>query len=120
MTFKLDISAGEFFELIRPSVLVLSALVSTWVLASARRHRFTTYVAIAWAVVTLFFPLIALPLYLIARLIRRRTDPATRRIRDAQNTEIIARSRASSRTPGVRRNRLFADWLLSIFGSSER
>ncbi|MCM3869140.1 MAG: hypothetical protein ND895_00405 [Pyrinomonadaceae bacterium] len=75
MTFKLDISAGEFFELIRPSVLVLSALVSIWVLASARRHRFTTYVAIAWAVGTLFFPLITLPLYLIARFIRHRNQP---------------------------------------------
>jgi hypothetical protein len=74
VTFKFDISAGEFFELIRPSVLVLSALVSIWVLASARRHRFTTYVAIAWAVGTLFFPLITLPLYLIARFIRRRAE----------------------------------------------
>ncbi len=93
MTFKLDISAGEFFELIRPSVLVLSALVSTWVLASARRHRFTTYVAIAWAVVTLFFPLMALPLYLIARLIRRRSDPA----HDASETRKTLRTSMSRR-----------------------
>ena len=73
MTFKFDISAGEFFELIRPAVLVLSALASIWVLASARRHRFPIYVAIGWALGTLFFPLITLPLYLIARFIRRRS-----------------------------------------------
>jgi hypothetical protein len=73
VTFKFDISAGEFFELIRPSVLVLSAVASIWVLASARRHRFTTYAAFAGALVTLFFPLVTLPLYLIARFIRRRT-----------------------------------------------
>ena len=71
MTFKFDISAGEFFELIRPSVLFLSAFASIWVLASARRHRFPGYVAIGWALGTLFFPLITFPLYLIARFIRR-------------------------------------------------
>lgn len=74
MNFKFDISAGEFFELIRPAVLVLSALVSIWVLASARRHRFPIYVALGWAIGTLFFPLIVLPLYLIARFIRRRSE----------------------------------------------
>jgi hypothetical protein len=73
VTFKLDISAGEFFELIRPSVLVLSALASIWVLASARRHRFVVYVAIGWALGTLFFPLITFPLYLIARFIRQQS-----------------------------------------------
>ncbi|MCM3904272.1 MAG: hypothetical protein ND866_21420 [Pyrinomonadaceae bacterium] len=74
MTLKFDISAGEFFELVRPTVLVLSALASIWVLASARRHRFPNYVAIAWALGTLFFPLITLPLYLIARFIRHRSE----------------------------------------------
>ena len=74
MTFKFDISAGEFFELIRPAVLVLAALVSIWVLASARRHRFPIYFAIGWALGTLFFPLVTFPLYLIAVFIRRRSD----------------------------------------------
>jgi hypothetical protein len=74
VTFKFDISAGGFFELIRPAVLVLSALASIWVLASARRHRSPIYVAIGWALGTLFFPLITLPLYLIARFIRRRGE----------------------------------------------
>lgn len=76
MTFKFDISAGEFFEIIRPAVLVLSAVASAWVLASARRRRFPNYVAIAWALGTLFFPLITLPLYLIARFIRQRAEPS--------------------------------------------
>ncbi len=74
MSFKFDISAGEFFELIRPAALVLSALASIWVLTSARRHRFLNYVAIGWALGTLFFPLITLPLYLIARFIRQRSE----------------------------------------------
>lgn len=74
MNLKFDISAGEFFELIRPTVLVLSALASIWVLASARRHRFPNYVTIGWALGTLFFPLITLPLYLIARFIRHRGE----------------------------------------------
>lgn len=74
MNLKFDISAGEFFELIRPTVLVLSALASIWVLASARRHRSGDFVAIGWALGTLFFPLITLPLYLIARFIRHRSE----------------------------------------------
>jgi hypothetical protein len=73
VTLKLDISAGEFFELIRPTVLVLSAVISVWVLASARRYRFPLYVAIAAALGTLFFPLITLPLFLIARFFHRRS-----------------------------------------------
>ena len=60
-------SAGEFFDLIRPVVLVLSALLSTWVLASARQRGFPTYLSTAWALGTLFFPPIVFPLYLIAR-----------------------------------------------------
>lgn len=74
MIFRFPTSAGEFFELIRPAVLVLSALASIWVLASARRYRFVNYVAITFALGTLFFPLITLPLYLIARFIRRPND----------------------------------------------
>ena len=76
MTFKFELSAGEFFELIRPTVLVLSALASIWVLASARRHRFPNYVVIGWALGTFLFPLITLPLYLIARFTRRSDRPA--------------------------------------------
>ncbi len=76
MTFPTTISAGELFELIRPAVLVLSALLSTWVFASARRQLFSFPVALAWALATLAFPLIVIPLYLIARSGRKRNSRA--------------------------------------------
>jgi len=71
-----QISAGEFFELLRPLALVISALLSTWVLASARRWRFRFAAAIAWAGGTFLFPFIVLPVYLIARFwTKRSTQP---------------------------------------------
>lgn len=77
-----QISAGELFELTRPAAFALSALVSAWVLMSARRHRFSFYAAMAWALSTLFYPLIVLPIYLIIRAHRRRhqfhLQPASR------------------------------------------
>jgi len=76
VNYRLDISAGEFFDLIWPAVLVLSALISTWVLASARK-RFPFYQSLLWALGTLFFPLIVLPLYLVAMLVTRRKAMAT-------------------------------------------
>lgn len=85
MSFKVNISAGEFLEWIRPAALVVSALASIWVLTSARRHRVRDPLAIAWALATLFFPLITLPMYLIARFrsrgrrIQRADHPATLR-----------------------------------------
>ena len=68
---RVNISAGELFELIRPSVLIAAALISTWVLYSARK-RFPLYVALGWALGTLFLPLVVLPVYLIAILLCRR------------------------------------------------
>ena len=70
--------AGEFFDFIRPVVLLISALVSAWVLASARK-RFPLYVAFAWAAGTLFFPLIVAPVYLAVILLWRRPVHAPRR-----------------------------------------
>lgn len=67
-----QISAGELFELTRPAAFALSAFVSAWVLMSARRHRFPFYASMAWALLTLFYPLIVLPVYLIVRAHRRR------------------------------------------------
>ena len=67
MNFHWQISAGEFFDLLRPAALVVSALLSTWVLASARRWSFRSFVAAAWALGTFFLPFVVLPLYLIAR-----------------------------------------------------
>jgi len=73
--FRIDMSAGEFFDLIRPAAIVLAALVSTWVFASARK-RFRTYIALAWAFGTLFLPLIVFPLYLAVLLIWRHATKA--------------------------------------------
>jgi hypothetical protein len=61
-------SAGELFELVRPVISIVSAVVATWVLASARR-RFAIYIAVVIAVGTFFFPLILFPLYLAVLLL---------------------------------------------------
>ena len=75
MNYRLDISAGEFFDLIWPAVLVFSALISAWVLASARK-RFPFYQSLLWALGTLGFPLIVLPLYFVALLMTKRKAAA--------------------------------------------
>lgn len=62
--------AGELFDLIRPVVLLISALISTWVLASARK-RFSIYIAFAWALGTLLLPLVVAPAYLSVVLLWR-------------------------------------------------
>jgi hypothetical protein len=67
---QIKISAGELFELIKPAVLVLSALLSTWVFASARK-RFSFLFALLWALASFFLTPIVLPLYLIVLLFRR-------------------------------------------------
>ena len=64
-------SAGELFDLVSPIALLISALLSTWILASARR-RFPLYTAILCALGTLAFPLIVFPLYLVAMVLRPR------------------------------------------------
>ena len=75
-------SAGELFDLIRPVVTIISAVVATWVLASARR-RFPIYIALVVAVATFFFPLIVFPLYLAVLLLWRRSKSESVRWRFA-------------------------------------
>ncbi len=71
-------SASELFDLIRPAAQFLSALLSTWVFASARR-RFSFFIALLWAIMTMVFPFIVFPLYLIAVAFRpRRYIPSAR------------------------------------------
>ena len=70
-------SAGELFDLIMPAASVISALLSTWVLASARR-RFHLYYALALAIGTLLLPLIVFPIYLVIMLYRKRSEPPKR------------------------------------------
>jgi hypothetical protein len=72
-------SAGELFDLIMPAAYVASALLSTWVLASARK-RFALHYAFAIALATLLLPLVVFPLYL-AVIIWRGTGTPPRRLR---------------------------------------
>ena len=67
---RINMPAGELFELIRPVVTVLSILLSSFVLASARK-RFSTLVSFGWAIATVFLPLIVLPVYLAVVLLWR-------------------------------------------------
>lgn len=69
LQFKL--SAGEFFELIRPATLIVSAIVSTWVLFSAQK-RYRSYFALLWAIAAFLFPLIATPVYLLTLIFIRK------------------------------------------------
>jgi len=61
-----QISAGEFFELMRPAAFLLSAALSILVLASTRRRGLRVYVGLLWALGTFVLPFVVLPLYLIA------------------------------------------------------
>jgi hypothetical protein len=63
-------SAGEWFELISPAAFLISALLSTWVFASARK-RCSLPAALGWAIATLLLPFIVLPLYLALMLFWR-------------------------------------------------
>lgn len=90
MILEFNISAGAFFELIRPAVLVLSAFASIWVLTNARQRRIPIYVALGWALGTLFSPLVFLPLYLITRFMRVRSEGATHAENDARKQTLLA------------------------------
>ena len=51
-------------------MLIVSALLSTWILSNARKH-FSFLVALLWALATFILTPIILPIYLIALLLRR-------------------------------------------------
>lgn len=72
MNWQFNISAGEFFDLIRPAMYVVAVLLSSWVFAGALRRRFPPPVVGILVIGTLLFPLIVFPLYLLALLLRRR------------------------------------------------
>jgi len=63
-------SAGEIFDLIRPTAIVLAAMLSTLILASARRRFFLHY-AFLWAGLAFFLPPVVVPVYLATLLIWR-------------------------------------------------
>ena len=60
-----------------PAAFAVSALISTWVLASARK-RFRLHYALALAIGTLFLPLIVFPIYLVLMIWRERIGPPRR------------------------------------------
>jgi tetratricopeptide (TPR) repeat protein len=93
VNFHWPISAGEFFELLRPAALIVAVLLSTWVLASARRRRLHLLVAFAWALGTLLLPFVALPLYLIARSSAKRRERAMKELQQAEAPVSVARFR---------------------------
>jgi hypothetical protein len=64
-------SAGDFFDLIRPAAVVLSALLSTWLLISARK-RLPLYQALPLSIASFFLPFVILPLYLALLVFWRR------------------------------------------------
>jgi len=70
-------SAGQLFDLIMPAAFAASALISAWVLVSARR-RFQLHYALALAVGTLFLPLVVFPIYLVLMMWRPKTGPPKR------------------------------------------
>jgi hypothetical protein len=70
-------SAGELFDLIMPVAYAASALLSTWVFASARK-RFALRYALSLALATLVLPLVVFPLYLAAIIWRRTGHPPQR------------------------------------------
>jgi tetratricopeptide (TPR) repeat protein len=71
-------SAGEIFDLIRPTAIVLAILLSTWILASARR-RFSFHYSLLWAGLAIFLPPVVIPLYLATLLIFH--PPRVQRVR---------------------------------------
>lgn len=71
MNFRFNISAGELFEMIRPTMLFLAAFLSFLVFSHSRK-RFETLISLAWALATFALPAVVFPLYLAVILIRRR------------------------------------------------
>jgi tetratricopeptide (TPR) repeat protein len=68
VNLRFNISAGEFFELIRPAMLFLAAIISTGLLVHARK-RFPGFSSFAWALATFAFLPVVLPLYVATLLL---------------------------------------------------
>ena len=75
---RLNMPAGELFELVRPSLIFISAIISIWIFASARKH-FPLYVALAIALATVFLSFVVVPAYLVVILFWQRPVRSPRR-----------------------------------------
>jgi tetratricopeptide (TPR) repeat protein len=83
-------SAGEFFDLVRPVFLIISALLSILVLANAQRNGLRALSALIWALATFFLPLVTLPLYLLFRLNYRNKSSQNGRIRSGSDVRVVS------------------------------
>jgi hypothetical protein len=73
----LQISVGDLFELVRPAVFLVAALISASVLAHSRRRALSPHAVVLWTLGTFVFPHILLPLYLAARIFYAHPHPTT-------------------------------------------
>jgi tetratricopeptide (TPR) repeat protein len=60
-------SAGEFFDLVKPAFLIASAILSILVFADAQQHRWHSVAALIWSLAAFLLPLVTLPIYLLFR-----------------------------------------------------
>ena len=67
-----QLSAADLSEWLGPAAYALSALLSAWVLEDARRLRDSYPLAFALALLAFALPPVVLPLYLAARLYKRK------------------------------------------------
>ncbi|HEX8747583.1 MAG TPA: hypothetical protein VF717_10310 [Pyrinomonadaceae bacterium] len=122
LLFRWNISAGQTFELMLPVWFAVSALLSAWVLASARRRRLDAAAVTLWTAGTLLFPLIILPLYLIARSykLRREKEVEQREGRsgseDDAHKETGNAARENAHTPPLLRRSLPLIYLSVMLG----
>jgi hypothetical protein len=105
------ISAGEFFELLRPAAAVLSVLISAFVLASARRIGVRLPWAFVLAIGTFVLPFVVLPLFLLLRLFRRRAKEIS------EPNSLVPSPAASSIRFRFLLPPVYAILLLSLFGA---
>lgn len=63
-----QISLGDASELLRPTLFVISTLLSALLLADARRVGLGAAASAAWTLAAFLFPIVVVPLYLAARL----------------------------------------------------
>lgn len=71
-----QLSAADITEWLGPPAFILSALLSAWVLADARRLLNSYPLAFVPALLTLALPPVVFPLYLAARLFKRKEAAA--------------------------------------------
>lgn len=89
-----QVSAGYLSELLLPAAFALAVILSALVLADARRRRLPPGASLLWSLLALALPPVAIPLYLVSRLLStpKRDDEqahaqTTNTPADAQTTE---------------------------------